>query len=137
MNFLPARIFLRLVFVVLAGASVTVTAQQGHPLDGSWSGERVVGGDDVRILLTMKLLPDQSFEAMVIERGARLPVHDITVDPADWSVSLTVDGQTRNGETVQYSVDGVIENLGSVNDRWIAGTWRSGAEAGEFRVKMN
>lgn len=115
----------------------TVLAQEGHPLDGTWSGDRLVAGEKVRVLLVMKLLPDQSFDAMLIENGARIPLSDVTLYHEDWTVSLEVDGKNRAGETVRYSVSGEIQNLGSTFDRMIVGKWSNGRDEGEFKVTMN
>lgn len=123
--------------VVLLLTVTAAMAQEGHPLDGTWSGDRIANGDKVRVLLIMKLLPDQRIEGTVIENGARIALHDITLDPENWSVTMTVDGATRAGEPVRYKVDGVIENLGSASERRIVGTWENGSDGGEFRVSMN
>ena len=125
------------LFFVLAFLPFSVLGQEGHPLDGTWSGDRIVNGDKVRVLLIMKLLPDQRIEGTLIENGVRLVLDNVVLDPADWSVNISVDGKARSGELVRYAVEGMIENLGSKSDRWLVGTWHGDGETGEFRVKMN
>jgi len=125
-----------LMALLLMSWSSWTLAQEGHPLQGTWSGDRTSNGEKVRILLILNHMPDQSIEATLIENGSRIPV-DVTLNPEDWSVSITVDGQTRSGEPLIYSANGTIENLGAVFGRKIVGTWRAGRDSGDFQVTMN
>lgn len=122
--------------LLLMGLSSWALAQEGHPLQGTWSGDRTVNGQKVRVLLILNHMPDQSIEATLIENGSRIPV-DVSLHHEDWSVTINVDGQTRSGEPLQYSANGSIENLGAVFGRTIVGTWGSGSESGAFQVTMN
>lgn len=115
----------------------TAGAQQGHPLTGSWSGERSVNGRDSRVLMVLDLNRDQSFSGYVIENRARIPLKTATLDPSDWSVNLVLEGQDRDGNPVSYEVAGTIENLGSTTARAIVGTWKNGSAGGDFRVALN
>lgn len=131
------RGILALLAVLVLANTAGALAQEGHPLDGTWSGDRLVNGNKVRVLLIMKLLPDQTIEGMVIENGARIPAQDITLYPDDWSVILTVQGQSRAGEPVRYKLAGKIENLGSMTQRKLVGTWSGDGGEGEFMLSMN
>lgn len=114
-----------------------LVAQEGHPLDGTWSGDRIVNGEKVRMLLVMRLQPDQSIESTLIEGGVRIPVHSIVLEPANWSISMVVDGRSRNGDPVRYNMRGYIENLGSAKDRTIVGKWDNGTISGDFNLEIN
>ncbi len=126
-----------LLLLVMFLVGPFVVAQEGHPLDGTWSGDRIVNGEKVRVLVIMRLLPDQSIEGTVIERGVRLPLQDVTLDPADWSMSLTVDGSGRDGEVIHYRMQGQLENLGSARNRSIVGRWENDNASGDFSLAMN
>lgn len=123
--------------LLLVLSSLPAGAQQGHPLTGSWSGERGVDGRDSRILMVLDLQRDQSLSGYVIENRARIPLTAVTLNPDDWSVNFVVDGQDREGNAISYEVDGTIENLGSWNAREIVGTWTDGRASGAFRVTLN
>jgi hypothetical protein len=112
-------------------------AQQGHPLTGSWSGERSVDGRDSRVLMVLDLQRDQNLSGYVIENRARIPLKSATLNPGDWSVNLVLEGRDRDGDPVSYEVEGTIENLGSWNAREIVGTWTDGSGSGDFRVVLN
>src|SRR5690554_1729052 len=91
--------------LLLALAGSPVSAQEGHPLTGSWSGERVVDGRDSRVLMVLDLQRDQSFSGYVIENRARIPLKSATLDPTDWSVNIVLEGQDRDGNPVSYEMD--------------------------------
>ena len=133
---LTVRITTGFFALLLLSVSVFIYAQEGHPLTGTWSGDRVSNGTKVRLLLIMDLQPDQQIEGTLIENGARIPL-DITLNPEDWSVSINAQGQNRAGDAVNYQATGVLENIGSVNQRTIIGTWQDGEIVGEFQVRMN
>ena len=126
-----------LVALLLLSWAVTVTAQQGHPLTGSWSGDRSVDDGTSRVLLVLDLQPDQRITGYILERGARIPLSGVSLDPENWTVSFRGEGTDRAGNEVGYAVEGKIENLGSINERAIVGTWRDGELSGEFRVVIN
>lgn len=104
-------------------------AQEGHPLNGSWSGERDVGGKSSRILLVMELQRDQTITGYVIEDRKRLALRDVQLNPVDWSVRFALaDG---------YSVRASIDELGSVSQRRLVGEWTDGQANGAFKVELN
>ncbi len=123
--------------VLLWLACSTTSAQQGHPLSGSWSGERVVDGRNLRLLMVLDLQRDQSFSGYIIENRARIALTSVMLDPSDWSVHFMLEGQDREGNPVVYEVEGAIENLGSSTARQIVGTWTDGGNSGPFRVMLN
>lgn len=123
--------------LMLSFLAAPLGAQQGHPLTGSWSGDRDIGEGTSRVLLVLELQRDQEITGYILERGARIPLSDVQLDPEDWSVSFRGEGRDRGGNPVGYQVEGQIENLGSVNQRAIVGTWRGDGESGDFRVTIN
>lgn len=126
-----------LAILVLGIAVAPLNAQQGHPLTGSWSGERSIDGQNSRILMVLDLQPDQSFTGYIVERGARLPLSTVTLNPDDWTVAIAASGKDRAGNDLAYRIEASIENLGSHNNRVLDGTWREGNASGDFRVRIN
>jgi len=123
--------------LLLVLACAPAGAQEGHPLTGSWSGERSVGGSDSRLLMVLDLQRDQSFAGYVIENRARIPLKSATLNPSNWTVDLVVEGRDRDGNAVSYKMEGTIENLGATTEREIVGTWTDGSASGDFRVALN
>lgn len=136
---LQSRIYssgLKILCLFLVTLSTYTFAQEGHPLTGTWSGNRESGEGSVRLLLIMNLQADQNIEGVLIENGSRIPL-DITLNPDDWSVIINAQGATRSGDAVNYRAEGVIENLGTVSQRVIRGTWNDGNSDGQFSVSLN
>jgi hypothetical protein len=109
--------------------ATVLNAQEGHPLNGSWSGERVVDGKPSRVLLVMELHRDQTISGYVLENSKKSPLQDVELHTNDWSVSFALEGG--------YKVQGAIGELGSQTQRTITGTWNDGSKSGDFHVDIN
>jgi len=125
------------VACVLLAASLHALAQHGHPLVGSWSGD---WGTDAetrhRVLLVLEYEND-AISGTIFDAQMRVAIRSATLDPSSWRVVLEADREDAAGEIVHYVIDGTIENVGSVTDRALVGTWTQGGVRGDFRVIMN
>src|SRR5687767_79722 len=122
----------RLLMFSAAALSLLTTvlfAQEGHPLTGSWSGERMVDGQPSRVLLVMDLQRDQKISGYVLENGKRSELQEVKLNTDEWSVSFALDQG--------YRVEGAIGELGSQTQRTITGTWTDGSKSGTFHVDIN
>jgi hypothetical protein len=127
--FIKNRWTLTIAAVVLALLATVLSAQEGHPLNGSWSGERMVDGKASRILLIMELHKDQMISGYVLENGKKSALQDVTLNTDAWSVSFALEQG--------YKVEGAIGELGSQTQRTITGTWTDGSKNGAFHVDIN
>ena len=126
---IKTRHALMLVGMLLTMPATTTQAQEGHPLTGSWSGDRSVDGQRSRILLVMDLGRDQVISGYVLENGKRSALENVTLDVKAWTVGFRLaDG---------YEVEGAIAELGSQTERTITGTWTDGSKTGAFHVDIN
>jgi hypothetical protein len=126
-------VLLRLVTLMacLAVASA-VSAQFGHPLTGSWSGDWGTTKDQRN-----RVLLDIQWDGKALRgtlNGAPLTV--ATVNPETWAVRFEADTKDAAGNTVRSVLDGKLENLGAYQ-RFITGTWTQGSTKGDFRVTRN
>lgn len=115
--------------VVLSLLATVLAAQEGHPLVGSWSGDRMVDGKASRVLLVMELHRDQTISGYVLENGKKSALQDVALNTDKWSVSFALDEG--------YKVEGAIGELGSQTLRTITGTWTDGSKNGAFHVDIN
>ena len=115
--------------VVLSLLATVLAAQEGHPLVGSWSGDRMVDGKASRVLLVMELHRDQTISGYVLENGKKSVLQDVALNTDKWSVSFALDEG--------YKVEGAIGELGSQTLRTITGTWTDGSKNGAFHVDIN
>jgi hypothetical protein len=124
-----------LILACLAFAA-TASAQFGHPLKGSWSGD---WGPDktnrTRVLLDIGW--DGKALSVVINPGANaVSLPKTTINYDTWAVRFEGDGKDRAGAAVHYVIDGKLENLGAYQ-RFITGTWTQGSAKGDFKLTRN
>ena len=123
------------VLVVLAVAA-SASAQFGHPLKGSWSGDWGTNNSN-RQHVVLNLNWDGKAISGVINPGANaVTLTTATLDPSTWMVHFVGDGKDKTGATVHYIIDGKVENLGAFQ-RFITGTWTQGSEKGTFKITRN
>jgi hypothetical protein len=121
--------FAALLTTLALCGSFSLFAQEGHPLNGSWSGERQVDGKSSRVLVVMELQRDQSITGFVLENGKRQPLQNVSLNPQDWTVSFALEDGAK--------VEGKIEDLGSNTARKITGQWAEGGASGAFSLDLN
>ena len=125
-----------IVVAVLASRAVPAAAQYGHPLKGSWSGDWGPSEEDRRRLLLL-LDWDGSAVSGTINPGPNaVPIETATLDPATWSLHVEAEGRDADGNTVTYSIDGELQNIGSYN-RVLTGKWTEGGVTGDFTLIRN
>ena len=110
----------------------TLSAQFGHPLAGSWSGDWGATKDQRN-----RVLLDIQWDGKALRgtlNGAPLTV--ATVNPETWAVRFEADTKEAGGNTVRSVLDGKLENLGAYQ-RFITGTWTQGSTKGDFKVTRN
>jgi hypothetical protein len=120
------------LFVSLALA-FPVTAQEGHPMSGSWVGDYGPTRDQrTRVVVAMEWTGKEL--TVTINPGANaIPAKVARVNPDDWSLHIEADGKDAQGRPVAYVIDGKIDDLGTYN-RSLAGTWNVGATKGTFSI---
>jgi hypothetical protein len=123
--------------ICLSLFSSILLAQEGHPLTGSWSGNRNIDNDRTRVLLLLDLEPNQVISGTIIENGKRIPLTEVILDHESWAVKISAVATDEAGDAVDYEINGVLENLGSATQRAIVGTWREGSSSGGFRLNIN
>jgi hypothetical protein len=126
------RVFATFAFLA---AAATASAQFGHPLKGSWSGDWGAGAS-TRTHVVLNFDWDGKVISGEINPGPNAVPLKTTLDPSTWTVHAEGDGKDETGKTVHYVIDGKIENLGAYS-RFITGTWMQGAEKGTFKVTRN
>ena len=121
--------------VAVAGLAVGLlggaTAQEGHPLKGSWLGEwagNTTHGDNILLILDW----DGSAITGMINPGTdNIPLAKASLDPKGWVVKLEADAKDKAGAAVHYVIEGHIENL-ELPNRSIVGSWSSNQGRGTF-----
>jgi len=115
--------------------AATASAQFGHPLKGSWSGNW--GPDkNTRTRVLVEIAWDGKALHATLNPGPNATALTTTLDPSTWMVKFEGDGKDKTGAAVHYVIDGKLENLGAFQ-RVIAGTWTQGTTKGDFKLIRN
>ena len=110
-----------------------VSAQEGHPLTGTWHGDWSSGGPQrTRLVLYMKW-EAKSITGTINPGPRAIPLGSATLDASKWTVHLEADGKDQAGNPVHIMADGKLDNIGSYN-RIITGTWQQGSAKGDFKL---
>lgn len=118
--------------IVLAMTAAAV-AQEGHPLVGSWHGDRGVTAK-ARTDVTLIMDYDGAQITGVVNPGfENMRLQNATLTPKDWMVHFELDAKDASGKPTHCSVDGKIERLGS-DQRTLAGTWVCGTMKETFKL---
>jgi hypothetical protein len=113
-----------LCVALAAGMLSTASAQEGHPIKGSWIGEWQ-GNEALGESILLVLNWDGENITGVINPGTdNLEIDNATLNADDWSVTLEADG---------YVLEGKFARL-ELPNRSIAGTWSNGGNSGSFEI---
>lgn len=112
----------------------SASAQEGHPLKGSWIGEwesNDLHGESVLVVLDW----DGESITGVINPGTHdIPITEATLDPSDWSVRIEADAELDEGGALSYVIEGHVEDL-ELPNRVIVGTWQHDEGRGAFQIR--
>lgn len=108
--------------------TAAASAQQGHPLTGTWSGD---WGDDPskRAPITMVLNWDGKQVSGLMNPGPNaIAISSVYVDPVTWTIRF--EAEAKDG---RIAADGKLDDIGSYH-RTISGTWHQGNAQGRFKL---
>ena len=119
--------------LLVAGAA---SAQFGHPLKGTWSGEWGPTKDNQTHVVLEFNWDGKAITGNINPGPKAVPFQKAELDAANWMVHIEGQGNDASGAPVRYLIDGKLENIGAYQ-RVLSGTWVQGNEKGTFRVVRN
>ena len=126
-----------LLVAILMALPAATAAQYGHPLKGSWSGERAAGTQQIRLLVNLDW--DGKEVTGIINPGPNAAtISKVAIDsskPSAWIVRFEAERKDA-GRLVPIVIDGTLENIGAYR-RFITGTWTEGGIKGQFKLTRN
>ena len=130
-----------LTFVLaLSAAAVIVTggtpasAQEGHPLKGSWIGTWGPNRNQGNDLLLVLNWDGKNITGTINPGTDNIPVKNATLQPEGWVFHFEADAKDKAGKAITYVLDGKIGNLPLPN-RTLTGTWKNQEEGGAFKLQ--
>ena len=131
------RVFCRAVaLLTFLAVALPASAQFGHPLKGTWSGDWGTTKDK-RTHIVLEMNWDGKAITGTINPGPNaVPLQKATLDADTWAVHLEGEAKDASGKAMRYLIDGKLENIGAYQ-RVLSGTWTEGATKGDFKVVRN
>ena len=127
----PALVLIALV-VCLAVVS-PVTAQEGHPLKVSWLGTWGPSEDHLNVVVVIMDWDGQNITGIINPGTDNIAIENASLDPDGWVLRFEAQGESVTGSTLNYVIEGSIENL-PFNNRFVTGTWRHETATGPFEI---
>ena len=147
-----ARLFFALAFVVTG--AISVAAQEGHPLTGTWYGDFGMTASQRNDLTVIMKWDGANVSGLANPGPASVPLKTARMDvklgnpgqrgqrgeagtpptPSTFLVHFEVDAKNKTGGMDHFVFDGQIENPVAGN-RTIVGTWTCGSTKGDFRLR--
>jgi hypothetical protein len=142
-------------FALIVAAAISVAAQEGHPLTGTWYGDfGMTAGqrNDLTVILKWdgtnvsgmvnpgpNVVPIKTARMDVklgtpAQRGERGGQGGTPATPSQFFVHFEVDAKNKAGGMDHFVFDGKIENPVAGN-RSMVGTWTCGSTKGDFRLR--
>ena len=120
----------------ILGAIVTLVAQEGHPLVGTWHGTWGPNATE-RHDVTLVLEFDGKAITGIMNPGLDSARFDrITLEPSTWSVHFEATPKQAAGRAAPIVIDAKIEDVTS-RRRSLTGTWTQGATKGDFKASRD
>jgi hypothetical protein len=117
--------------------AVTTSAQEGHPLVGSWHGDWGTGAGRQDLTVIIDYTPDGADVSGIANPGydhAALQNIQVTIPkPTDWTVRFEVELKDKSGKATRYIAEGKLDKIGS-DRRTLIGSWNAGATKGDFTL---
>ena len=114
-------------------APAAVSAQEGHPLKGSWIGTWGPSQNHSNDIIVILNWDGKAITGTINPGTDDLVVKNATLNPEGWTVHLEADAKDKAGKAITYVIDGKIENL-PLAQRSITGTWKAQGETGPFKI---
>ena len=130
------RLKLALTCLACLLTCVSVAAQYGHPLKGTWSGDWGTSKDTRHRVLLELNWNGKEITGSINPGPDAVQLKTATVNHSNWTVRFEAEGRSESGRSVRYVIEGKLENLGSYY-RLLSGTWTQGDEKGDFKLTRN
>jgi hypothetical protein len=121
----------RALYLACAAICIPGIAQQGHPLTGTWSGDRGTTPAQRNQVTVVMNWDGKNVTGLINPGPDSIPISSVVLDVAKWTVRIEANGKDH------IIAEGKIEDLGSYH-RTIKGTWTQGtspsAIKGDFKI---
>jgi hypothetical protein len=128
-----SKVFRLLTLLCCLAFVGSMTAQEGHPLNGSWIGDWGPTAADRNPVFIVMDWDGRMITGTVNPGPNALPFKSAVLNASDWTVQIEVDAKDQGGRPILYTISGKIENI-KVPKRSFVGTWTQGNVKGDFKL---
>jgi hypothetical protein len=114
---------------------VSLSAQEGHPLAGTWRGEwgtTAAQRHDLTFVIdfdgeNVTGVINPGFESMKLKR--------VALDPTAWTVRFETETKDASGKVITVVIDAKFDDV-TYRHRSLVGTWTQGTTKGDFKIRL-
>ena len=121
------------VFVACLIGGTLISAQEGHPLKGSWLGTWGPAKTHSNEIVLVLNWDGKAITGTINPGTDNIAIKNASLNPDGWVVHFEADAKDKSGRALTYVIDGKIENLHLPN-RAVTGTWKNQKESGAFKM---
>src|ERR1700751_279627 len=99
----------------VAGFALTLLAQEGHPLTGTWHGDYGTSPTQRTQFVFLMHWDSKKVEGKINPGANATPLKVATLDASKWMVHFEADMRDQAGKSMPMVFDGKLENVGSYN----------------------
>jgi hypothetical protein len=129
-----------LCLLAVLAVSMSAFAQEGFPLNGTWSGTwgPANAKEEDRNYTTLIMTWDGKKISGLIDPGPDSSTFkNATLDSSKWTVRLEYDLKDRTGKVLPFVVEAKLVNAASRKGRMLDGTYTHGTAKGTFKITMD
>ena len=115
------------------GVMSRVSAQEGHPLTGTWAGDWGATASERTHITVVVNWDGKALTGLLNPGPDQAALAAISLDPATWTVRFEADTKDSAGRPAHVVADGKLEDIASYH-RTLTGTWTQGAAKGSFKL---
>lgn len=114
----------KLALISALALGSAASAQEGHPVKGSWIGEWKGNQQLGEFVLVIMDWDGEKITGVINPGTDNINIEEASLNPDDWTVNIQGGG---------YEIEGTIQSL-ELPSRSIVGTWRSDNGNGDFEI---
>jgi hypothetical protein len=130
---MPRRAFLLGGLIACLYIAAPGSAQEGHPLTGTWAGDWGSSATQRNHLTFVMNWDGQKVTGVINPGPDSIAIASVYVDYSNWTVRIEADAKDASGKPVRIAAEGRLEDIGSYH-RKITGTWLQGTAKGDFKI---
>jgi len=121
------------LWIICLGAAISLFAQEGHPLTGTWTGDWGTSAKQRNPITFVMNWDGKNVTGLINPGPDSVPIGAVSIDFPTWTVRIEADMKDASGKPVHVMAEGKLGDIASYH-RTLKGTWQQGGEKGDFKL---